>query len=124
MGSTGTGKFTDYPGSKPKQNGDLTGGSSGIDECARAFSSRLEDVSACTYFTTTANIPPIGTSVELYFDKRIIVRTLDGIDLGYLPTKFNYLKICMDGGYIYQGFVRLSALGAIPVIEIDIAPIS
>lgn len=122
MGSSGTGSFTDYPGSKPLNPNDATGGASGIDVCARAFSTNLEEVSRSSFFIDSGNVPVVGTEIELYFNKRIIARTNEGIDVGFLPTKFNYLKPCMDSGYTYRGNVSSSLQKPIPVVYIDIAP--
>lgn len=124
MGSTGTGSFTDYPGEKPKSptnNGEE--GSKGIDNCGKAIATKLEEVARCAYYVTTKGVPPVGTAIEVHFDKRIVARTLDGIDIGYLPTKFNYLKFCLEEGYVYEGQVTSSSVAPIPMVSVDISPV-
>lgn len=122
MGSTGTGSFSDYPGSKPK-NGEQTGGSSGQDNCGKAFSTNLEEVEICSYYKNLKTVPPAGHEVSIYFNKRLIVKS-DGenLDIGFLPTKFNYILICIESGYTYKGIVTKSSRLPFPTVTIDIAP--
>jgi hypothetical protein len=122
MGSTGSGSFSDYSNSKPLVPGDDTGGSDGIDKCDRAFSTKLEEVAICDYFIQNKIVPPKGTKVEIYFSKRLVARTFDGDIIGYLPTKYNYLKLCIEGGYKYKGEVASSTGSPIQKVVIDIIP--
>jgi hypothetical protein len=121
MGSTGSGSFSDYQGYKPS-NPDGNGGSSGTDQCARAFSTSLDEVATCDFFKTTGNVPVKGTNVVILFEKRLVAVDPKGVFLGYLPTKFNYLRSCMTDGYSYAGVVQNSSTTPIPAISIDIAP--
>lgn len=128
MGSTGTGSFTDYPGSQePKDNqnsseANETGGSSGIDKCTTAFSTRLEDVASSDYFVTRGTVPAVGTRIQIESGSRIAATTVDGISLGYLPTRFNYLLNCMNSGFTYSGVISASNAHPLPSISIDAHP--
>jgi hypothetical protein len=124
MGSTGSGSLTDYSKRKPKGNESETGGTSGNDECGKAFSTSLEDVSRCFYFMDSKNVPPVGTTVNIFFNGvRLAAETSMGEEIGYLPTKYNYLRICLIAGFRYSGQVRSSSVKQIPFIEIDVVPI-
>lgn len=127
MGSTGSGNFSDYSNYNQKsssnsggQNGN--GGSSGEDQCVRAFSTNLDEVAICDYYKATKNVPAIGSSVSIAFSNRLVVLDQDGVCIGYLPTKFNYLRACMSDGFIYAGVINQSTTVPFPSISIDIAP--
>ena len=123
MGSTGSGTFSDYQsyGSK-KPNESNQGGTGVIDQCSIAFSTNLEEVSNCEYFKINNAVPSENASVIIVFDVRLIVKTKEGISLGYLPTKYNYLRACMEDGYGYKGIIASTSLTPIPQITIDVAP--
>ena len=110
MGSSGSGRISDYPGSSSSGAGGGPGGGSGdggaIDRCSRAFNARLEDVEACAYYQTHGVLPPIGTKVKVVQSKRIQAQTLDGEIIGNLPTTFNYLAACLKDGWTYVGSVQ------------------
>jgi hypothetical protein len=120
MGSTGIGSFTDYSESKPKTP--ETGGASGEDQCGKAFSTNLEEVPRCDYYIINRNVPAPGTEVEVYLNKRLFVRTKAGVDVGILPTKFNYLKYCMEDEFQYYGVVQSSTTNPLPSVTVDITP--
>lgn len=123
MGSTGSGNFSDYQGYGGNPGpGSGKGGASGADQCARAFSTSLEEVATCDYFTKTRKVPDKGVEVSITFDKRLVAVDSGGTYIGYLPTKYNYLKACMEGGYSYSGVVQSSSIIPVPAIMIDIAP--
>lgn len=124
MGSSGSGSFTDYSDYKSslKQGGGNNGGTSGEDLCARAFSTSLDEVANCEFYQTGRNVPESGTPVNVVFDKRMIVQNDDGVSLGLLPTRFNYLRSCMTDGFTYSGVIVNSSLTPIPTIIVDIAP--
>jgi len=127
MGSTGSGHFSDYSGYKDRSgesnNGDQNkGGSSGEDMCSRAFSTQLDEVSICDYFINNSNVPPEGTRVKIVFVERLNVIDSDHTCIGYLPTKYNYIRACMADGHEYSGVISESSLTPIPRITIDIAP--
>lgn len=124
MGSSGSGSFTDYSQHKPTTPEEKNGGSSGIDKCGIAFSTNLEEVGRCFYFTTFGTVPVSGTSVIVSFKgTRLIVETIVGEEIGYLPTKFNYLKLCIDDGFSYGGVVTNSKNTPTASIFVDIIPL-
>lgn len=124
MGSTGHGSFTDYSKRKPIDPQDTSGGSSGKDRCKQAFESELQEVSRCSYFVATKKVPPTKTVVRVVFNGlRLAVETKKGDELGYLPTRFNYLKTCIDAGQHYEGTVNASSLKPTPHIRVDIVPL-
>jgi len=125
MGSSGSGNFSDYPGSSKKKPGGDDGGSSADDRCGRAFSVSLEDVEHCDYFKSHGNACPAdGTVLEIAQKKRIVAQTSAGEIVGNLPTQLNYLAACLRDGYTYAGQVRSSnATGLIVVVSADFAAI-
>lgn len=122
MGSTGMGSFTDYSNRKQQTPDDETGGTGQQDICRKAFSTRLEDVERCEYYKANNDVPRVGQEVRIYFSKRIVAQTLDGVDIGYLPTKFNYINTCLNSGYEYSGIVQSSSNSPIPTVTVDIVP--
>ncbi|NIY76117.1 hypothetical protein HED22_10715 [Thalassospira sp. HF15] len=126
MGSTGSGSFSDYPGSSGRSGGSGSGSEDGNggqgDRCERAFSIALEDVNHSGYFTSHNTVPPVGTKVVLVHNKRLVAQTTSGDDVGNLPTKMNYLAACMRGGYSYEGEVISSSVGAVAKVTVDFAP--
>lgn len=123
MGSTGSGSFTDYSKRKPTSPEGGDGGSSGKDNCGKAFSTSLDEVSRCFYYINTSNVPPRGTEVNVFFNGlRLSVETKKGEEVGYLPTKYNYLKNCLADGFIYTGVVTASSLKPLPSVTVDVVP--
>jgi len=124
MGSTGSGSFTDYSKKQPTSPEENNGGSSGIDKCGTAFSASLEEVSRCVYFKNNGSVPPIGTAVIISFNgKRLVVETNLGVEIGYLPTKFNYIKLCIEDNINYNGVISSSKTIPTPSASVDIVPI-
>ena len=117
MGSSGPGRFTDYPGSgggKPK--GDPSGGGGGNghppeDRCGRAFAVTLEDAEQSEYFGIHGHLPPVGQPLHIARRKRLVAETDDGESVGNLPTGYNYLASCLKEGWTYSGFVQASTKG-------------
>lgn len=122
MGSTGSGHFSDY--SQNTKASDNQGGESGEDKCLKAFSSRLEEVPNCAYFENNQNVPPSENEVTVSFNgNRICVIDVNsGYEIGYLPTKFNYLKACIDNGISYSGIITSSSIEPLPSVSVDISP--
>jgi hypothetical protein len=122
MGSSGTGHLSDYSGRK--KSGDGGGGASGEDLCDKAISATLEDVERSPYYKKQ-NAPPVkGTSVEVVFDRRPGVATTDGVLIGHLPTRYNYLKGCLDDGRTYRGtVVAVDKSAPVLVVTVDVAPV-
>ena len=124
MGSSGSGNFSDYPGSsKSKPSGGDGGATSGDDRCERAFSVTLEDVEHCDYFKNNGSTcPTVNTVLQIAHKKRMVAQTTTGEIVGNLPTKFNYLAGCIRDGYTYTGRVRSSsATGAVAIVSADFA---
>jgi hypothetical protein len=123
MGSSGTGNFSDYSGSAPSSKDEKTGGSSGDDKCLLAFSTILEDVGRCQFYITYQNVPAEGENIQVIFNSRIVAVSKNGEEIGYLPTKYNYLKVCMDAGNRYSGRVTFSSVDPFPSVRIDVFPL-
>jgi len=125
MGSSGSGSFSDYSG-KTKQTGDgggSSGGGSGNDLCRQAFSVGLEDVGDHELFTTTGAVPPVGSPLSLAHQGRIVALDANGVIVGALPTRFNYLAACLRDGIGYTGVVTLSATAPAPRVNADFAAV-
>lgn len=124
MGSTGSGSFSDYPGSRPKEGGQGVGGggASGDDRCTRAFSCGLEEVDLCEYFSAHRDVPPAHTVLSIELRGRLLAVDTDGRSVGALPTKFNYLADCIAAGFTYEGRVNNSVSVPMASVSVDFAP--
>jgi hypothetical protein len=127
MGSSGSGSFSDYPGTKAKEvAGDgtgMAGGESGVDRCQQAFTSLLDDVGQCDFYSQSGTVPVPGDQLAIIFDKkRIFAIDVNGVKVGALPTKFNYLAACLESGVTYVGVVTGSAVKPVPTVEADFVP--
>lgn len=126
MGSTGSGRFTDYSGttatSTPSGSGG-GGGSSGNDRCQQAFSCTLEEVAQCDFFAQTGLIPSVGSHVSLNLQRRLFAVADNGLRVGALPTSFNYLVNCLGAGINYAGVVRASTNTPVPSVSVDFTPV-
>ncbi len=135
MGSTGSGRFTDYSGSGSSGSGtsgakgkgsSSTGGASGEDRCSLPLTGvRLQEVERMEYYEAHENVPREGTQVVIrseLFSGRIAVQTRSGREiLGVLPTRFNYIRGCLGRGYRYSGDVSSSSLEPTPTVVVDLA---
>lgn len=124
MGSTGSGSFSDYPGSRPKESGEGAGGggASGEDRCARAFSCSLEEIEQCDYYIASGSVPPSNTALTIEQRGRLFAVDSSGQTVGALPTSFNYLADCMAAGFTYNGRVNSSASAPVASVNVDFAP--
>lgn len=127
MGSSGSGHFSDYPGTKAKEvAGDgagVAGGASGVDKCKQAFTTLLEDVSQCGFYSQFKKVPATGAQLGIVFDKkRIFAVDANGAKVGALPTALNYLAGCLASGITYVGVVKSSAEKPLPIVEADFGP--
>lgn len=127
MGSTSSGKFKDYPPSREKGaggGGGGTGGAGGEDQCSRALSNvGLEEVGRSAYFEANRGVPAAGTAVLLrstLVGPRLSVDTTDGQSIGFLPTAYNYLAVCMKKGFAYSGEVTSSSGGSTPAVRVNL----
>ncbi|MET3878944.1 hypothetical protein [Chitinophaga sp. OAE865] len=124
MGSTGSGSFSDYSQQKPTNPKGDNGGSSGNDQCGIAFTCSLEEVARCSYFSVHKNVPPVGADIWVSFNGvRLTVESKSGEEIGYLPTKFNHIKICLDNGFKYAGSISASTKTPTPSVTVDIVPL-
>jgi hypothetical protein len=126
MGSTGSGSFSDYPGSRPSggSQGDGGGGASGADRCARAFACTLEEVEQCDFFSNSGAVPPVGTALTIEHRGRLFAVNESGQAVGALPTKFNYIADCLADGFHYDGRVNSSSLLPTASVSVDFAPLT
>jgi len=127
MGSSGSGHFSDYPGTKAKEvAGDgsgMAGGASGVDKCKQAFHVLLDDVGNSDFYSRFKNVPTAGAQLGILFDKkRVFAVDVNGFKVGALPTSFNYLVTCLANGVTYVGVVRSSAVSPVPTVDADFAP--
>lgn len=124
MGSTGSGSFSDYSGSRPKEgdNGAGGGGASGDDRCERAIACTLEEVERSEYFTAKGDVPSAGIAISIEQRGRLFAVAPNGQTIGALPTRFNYLAECMTAGFSYAGFVTASATNPVATVSVDMAP--
>ncbi len=131
MGSSGTGRFSDYSGSpsgseNTKQTDSGSGqGSSDSDICQRKIlNAVLEEVALCEYYETYNEVPPKDTLIAVrknLVDGRIGVQKADTEEIiGYLPTEYNYLRRCMAQGYSYNGQVISSSLRPVPTVTVEL----
>jgi hypothetical protein len=115
MGSSGSGRISDYPGTS-RGGGSGSGGAEGgggqpEDRCGRALSVTLEDIEHSDYFGTQGAPPPAGTTLNIRQRKRLVVETSAGQSVGNLPTSYNFLASCMKDGWSYTGTVTSSNNG-------------
>jgi hypothetical protein len=107
MGSSGSSRISDYPGSAGGKPGGGDGSGGGADDrCARAFNTVLEDVEHSDYYVKNGAVPPVGTELTIVARKRIIAVTKGGESVGNLPTSFNYLAASLKDGWTYFGVIR------------------
>lgn len=124
MGSSGSGRFSDYSGTTSSSGGGAgSGGSSGTDQCRQAISVEFEEVAQCDFFASSGNVPPTGTELTLRHDSRIVAVDGSGLRVGVLPTRYNYLAGCLRDGINYSGIVVSSSLVPVPRISADFAAI-
>lgn len=124
MGSTGSGRFSDYSGTGSGKVGTGAGGggASGEDRCNRAFACVLEEVEQCDYFAANQDVPPTNTTLTLELRGRLMAIDPNGLSVGALPTNLNYLADCLSAGFLYDGRVTASALGSVASVNVDFGP--
>ncbi|SDI90173.1 hypothetical protein SAMN05216466_1452 [Paraburkholderia phenazinium] len=127
MGSSGSGSFSDYPGTKAKEvEGDgtgMAGGASGVDRCKQAFHALLQDVGNSDYHARFNTVPAVGAELGIIFDgRRVFAVDVNGVKVGALPTSLNYLVACLASNVNYIGVVSSSALAPVPTVEGDFGP--
>jgi hypothetical protein len=113
MGSTGSGRLTDYPG-----------GQGSDDKCEKAFAAKLEDIEHCDYYKKHGDVPKPKTVLEIAHKKRVVAQTQAGEIVGNLPTSFNYLAGCLRQGYKYVGHVRDAKAGPVAAVSADFGAVA
>lgn len=111
MGSTGSGNFGDY---KPEKE---------PDKCYNNFQTNLEEIAEYDYFKTHKNVPPLHLPITIIATKSRIVakETKTNLNLGALPTEYEYLRNCLKNKHKYIGFVIHSSMTkGIPEIVIQV----
>lgn len=121
MGSSGPGNFSDYS-NYPRAIKGVTGAVDSEDKCALAFSTFIEDVDTCEYYSKKGMLPAVDTEVSVDFKVRLVVKNNDGLIIGYLPTKYNYLRNCIVKGFSYTGVVSNVSSTPINTVIVDITP--
>ena len=121
MGSSGTDNFSDYS-NYPRAIKGITGADDSEDKCALAFSTFIEDVDTCEYYSKKGVLPAVGIEVYIDFKVRLVVKSNDGLIIGYLPTKYNYLRNCIVKGFTYTGIVSVASSTPINTVVVDITP--
>jgi hypothetical protein len=128
MGSSGSGRLSDYPGSSGSGSGSSTGGGGsarGSDRCGQAIAVALEDIEHCDYYKTVGTVPGLGQQLRIAHKKRVVAETDAGVTVGNLPTAYNYLAGCLKDGWTYTGTVTASSgSGAVARVSADFAPSS
>ena len=122
MGSTGSGRFSDYPGSgRGGEGGSGSGSEDEVqqDRCTRAFTANLQDVEHSQYYVRTSALPPVGTQLTIELRKRVAAVDAAGNSVGSLPTPFNYLADCLTAGFRYAGVVTASSAGPSAIVKVD-----
>lgn len=118
MGTTSSGKFSDYPGTG---GGDREPPSE--DRCTRAFSVTLQDVEHSEYYERTSAVPAEGTQLSIELRKRLTAVDASGSSVGNLPTSFHYIADCLAGGFSYTGVVSASSNRPTATVTVDFAPV-
>ena len=130
MGSSGSGNFSDYSGSQGGSAGGGGGAAGGgsnpnTDRCIEDIEGvRIQEIENSEYYENHEAIPRQGTKVVVrssLLDGRIAVETKSGKEvIGFLPTKLNYLRRCIEQGYSYSGEISESSSGLVPSLRIDL----
>lgn len=98
----------------------MAGGESGVDRCQQAFTSVLDDVGLCDFFSQSRTVPVANDRLTIIFDgKRVFAVDMNRVKVGALPTNRNYLAACLASGVKYVGVVKGSAVAPVPTVEAD-----
>ena len=121
MGSTGSGRLSDYTRFRGAIKG-VTGGEDLINKCDRAVATVLEEVATCDYYKKNGHVPAKGTYVKIGLKTRLVAFDENGDVIGYLPTEYNYLLECLNDGYQYEGEVSGSFETPVHSVYIAVTP--
>lgn len=121
MGSTGSGRLSDYTRFRDAIKG-VTGGEDLIDKCERAVATGLEEVETCDYYKKNGHVPAKGALIKIAMKTRLVALDEHDDVIGYLPTEYNYLLDCLTKGYLYEGEVSGSFETPVPSVYIAATP--
>lgn len=132
MGSTNTGRFTDYPTSKQRAaagggSGQTPSGGGEGDPCGNVVAELLlDEVERCQYYAAHQDVPSVGSDVvlleQLEGGRLAVALGGTGEVLGYLPTRFNYLRACIENDWSYGGEVVAALRELTPLIRVTLGP--
>jgi hypothetical protein len=113
MGSSGSSSFGDYkPSSKNR--------------CEDSIDTDLEDVARSQFYQQKKTLPAKDVGVRVVESPQngrlVVEETKTGMAIGNLPTRFNYLVVCMKSGHKYEGTVTVSRTSKVPVLEVHLDP--
>ncbi len=114
MGSTGTGKFGDY---QPDTS---------ATRCDESIDAALEDVMLSEYVNLNGTLPSGGIDIRLrpnLLNDRLVAETLAGVSIGNLPTRYNYLVLCIHKGYEYTGTITSVRSAPVPSLDVHLDPV-
>ena len=131
MGSSGYGRFGDYPGSSSFGSYGGTGNQGNSSEYNRELDCPvaidliiLEDVATSEYYSTRHRLPSPGEDVELkdclHEGRLVVISSSTGEIIGNLPTEYNYLFNCIESGMHYSGNVRSSGEFPMPFVTVSL----
>ena len=135
MGSTGTGRFGNYPGNSRQSNlngqnsissdsKDVYVGDKNLICMKPLLKVNLEDVAQNDYFNINNEVPPIGYKVivssQLKFGRIAVVSDENSVTIGNLPTEYNYIFACLSSGFEYEGVVVSSGSNPFPYVVVDL----
>lgn len=121
MGSTGSGRLSDYTRFRAAVKG-VTGGEDLVNKCERAVATVLEEVETCDYYKKYGKVPSKGFYIKIELKVRIAAVDENGDVVGYLPTEYHYLLDCLTEGYVYEGEVAGSFETPVPSVYIAATP--
>lgn len=121
MGSTGSGRLSDYTRFRGAIKG-VSGGEDLINKCERAVATGLEDVVTCDYYKKHGHVPSKSTYVKIALKTRLVAVDENGDVIGHLPTEYHYLLECLNDGYQYEGEVSGSFEIPVPSVYIAVTP--
>jgi hypothetical protein len=89
--------------------------------CSQVFSTFLTDVNS--YVRKHNSVPSVETAlaIRLHNDK-LVAMDNSGNEMGYLPSRYNYLVDCIEQGYSYTGKVIASSINPFVSVIIDVTP--
>lgn len=138
MGSSGSDKFQEYR-EPPKKDGSKKsprggegprgappgGPEEGANKCEEPLKNvALEEVGISEYYDANKDVPPSGTGVSVrgsLVQGRIAVATQKDEIIGVMPVEYNYLRRCIEQGFLYSGHVVVSSKKPIPTVRVSLS---